>query len=349
MTTVIDVHTHMLSEEWIALIAKHGAPRYAVKPSKDGPRAIMWDGAPFMTPQEGHLDYEKRIKAMNDARVDLAILTLTCPNVYWGGAEISLKAAQVMNDDMARAQTQWPDRIRWMASLPWQYPDKAVAELERACAKGAVGVIVLANVNGESLTDPKFAPVWQAIDRRRLPVLMHPTAPPGMPEMDMRVYNLIASVGFMFDTTLAVARMIFDGFFDTYPNLKIITHHFGGIVPMLEGRIGPGWDVLGSRTSDEDYVSLRKSLKKRPLDYFKQDFYADTAVFGGKPATKCGLEFFPLEKIVFASDCPFDPEGGTMYPRLTLEILDSLNIPKADREKIDYKNLEAVTGRKLVK
>src|SRR6267378_2817861 len=148
MTTVIDVHTHMLSEEWIALIKDHGAPRYSVKPSKDGPRAIMWDGAPFMTPQEGHLDYELRIKAMNNARVDMAILTLTCPNVYWGGPEISLKAAQVMNDDMARA------------------------ELERACAKGAVGVIVLANVNGESLTDPKFAPIWQAIDRRALPVLM---------------------------------------------------------------------------------------------------------------------------------------------------------------------------------
>ena len=69
MTTVIDVHTHMLSEEWIALIKEHGAPRYGVHPSKDGPRAIMWDGAPFMTPQEGHLDYELRIKAMNDARV----------------------------------------------------------------------------------------------------------------------------------------------------------------------------------------------------------------------------------------------------------------------------------------
>ena len=120
------------------------------------------------------------------------------------------------------------------------------------------------------------------------------------------------------------------------------------VVRVLTRAFGPGWDVLGSRTSDEDYVALRKSLKKRPLDYFKQNFYADTAVFGGKPATKCGLEFFPLEKIVFASDCPFDPEGGTMYPRLTLEILDSLNIPKADREKIDYKNLEAVTGRKLV-
>jgi aminocarboxymuconate-semialdehyde decarboxylase len=117
---------------------------------------------------------------------------------------------------------------------------------------------------------------------------------------------------------------------------------------MLEGRIGPGWDVLGARTSDEDYVSLRKSLKKRPLDYFKQDFYADTAAFGGVPATKCGLEFFPRDKVIFASDCPFDPEQGTMYPRVTLQILESLNLSKADQDKIFFGNLERITGRKLV-
>jgi predicted TIM-barrel fold metal-dependent hydrolase len=136
---------------------------------------------------------------------------------------------------------------------------------------------------------------------------------------------------------------------DTHPNLKIITHHFGGIVPMLEGRIGPGNDVMGSRTTDADYVALRKSLKKRVLDYFKQDFWADTAAFTAEPATKAGLEFYPHDKIVFASDCPFDPEGGTMYPRETLRILEKQNLSKEDQDKIFYKNLEAVTGRKLVK
>jgi aminocarboxymuconate-semialdehyde decarboxylase len=118
---------------------------------------------------------------------------------------------------------------------------------------------------------------------------------------------------------------------------------------MLEGRIGPGWDQLGARTSDEDYVALRKSLRKRPLDYFKQDFYADTAVFGSRGATLCGMGFFPVDKIVFASDCPFDPEKGPGYIRETLRILDSLDLPKADREKIFYRNLEAITGRKFVK
>jgi uncharacterized protein len=66
------------------------------------------------------------------------------------------------------------------------------------------------------------------------------------------------------------------------------------------------------------------------------------------PATKCGMEFFPIDKIVFASDCPFDPEGGTMFPRETLKILDSLKMDKATSDKVFYKNLEAVTGRKLV-
>src|SRR5437588_3933510 len=146
-----------------------------------------------------------------------------------------------------------------------------------------------------------------------------------------------------------MTRPVYSRIMDDYPNLKLITHHFGGIGRMLEGRLGPGNDVMGSRTTDEDYVALRKSLKKRPLDYFKQDFWADTAAFTAVPATKAGMEFFPLEKIVFASDCPFDPEGGTMYPRVTLEILDSLNLSKADRDAIDYKNLEAVCGVKLVK
>jgi aminocarboxymuconate-semialdehyde decarboxylase len=144
-------------------------------------------------------------------------------------------------------------------------------------------------------------------------------------------------------------RLVYSKIMDNHPDLKIIAHHFGGIVPMLEGRIGPGNDVMGSRTSDADYTALRKSLKKRVLDYFKQDFWADTAVFTAEPATKAGLEFFPRDKIVFASDCPYDPEGGTMYPRETLRILDKLNLPKADADKIFFKNLEAVTGRALVK
>ena len=87
---------------------------------------------------------------------------------------------------------------------------------------------MLANVAGRSLTDPLFAPIWAEIDRRGLPVLVHPTDPPGVDLMDMTKFDLSWSVGFMFDTTLAITRMIFEGFFDKYPTLKIIAAHGGG-------------------------------------------------------------------------------------------------------------------------
>ena len=234
---VIDVHTHMLSEAYIRLLKKHGR-HYSVKKVVGGQTGIHRDGAPFMTLMPGMFDYEMRIRAMDAAGVDIAIVTLTSPNVYFGTAANSLLAARTMNDDMAAQQKRYPERIRFMCSLPWQHPKLALAELKRACdVLGAVGVMVLANIDGKSLTDKAFASIWKEIDRRSLPVLVHPTAPPGTQSLDVEKYNLIASVGFMFDTSLAVSRMIFDGFFDRYPKLKLVASHGGATLPYIAGRL----------------------------------------------------------------------------------------------------------------
>jgi len=241
--TVIDIHTHMLDRTWIDLLRLNGGPRYAMGPITDALEGIYCDGDLFMTPMPGHFDYAHRLRDMDAAGVDMAIVSLTCPNVYWGGEAISVEAARVVNDGMARAQAEYPDRIRWLASLPWEYPKRAVAELERACAAGAVGVMVLANVAGRHLTDPEFAPIWHAIDGRALPVLVHPTEPPGAAAMDMKKYSLASTVGFMFDTTLAITRMIFDGFLDRYPNAKIIAPHAGATVPYLAGRMDRSYEM----------------------------------------------------------------------------------------------------------
>ena len=162
-------------------------------------------------------------------------------------------------------------------------------------------------------------------------------------------YEIWWTFGWSYETASAMARLVFSGIMDKYPNLKIITHHFGGIVPMLEGRIGPGNDQLGARTSDEDLSLVLKRLKKRPLDYFKHSFYADTATFSAEPAMHTGLAFFDHDKVVFASDCPFDPEKGTYYIRETLKILDGLKLSKAKYKAIMHGNLEKLTGRKLVR
>jgi uncharacterized protein len=261
---------------------------------------------------------------------------------------------RLCNDGFAELCDQEKDRFpAWVAQVALSTPDAGAAEAERAIKNGALGVQIYTNVGGKPIDLPQYRPFWQKMNELGKPIWLHPARGAETPDYPLvekkSLYEIWWTLGWSYETACTMTRLVYSRIMDDYPNLKIITHHFGGIVPMLEGRLGPGNDVMGSRTSDEDYVSLRKGLKKRPLDYFKQDFWADTAVFGGVPATKCGLEFFPHDKVVFASDCPFDPEGGFMYPRVTLQILDSLDIPKEQRAMIDYKNLEAVTGVKLVK
>ncbi|HEU4923496.1 MAG TPA: amidohydrolase family protein, partial [Burkholderiales bacterium] len=143
--------------------------------------------------------------------------------------------------------------------------------------------------------------------------------------------------------------MVFGGLFDRHPGFALITHHMGGMIPYFEGRVGPGWDQLGTRTSDEDYGPLLKSFTskgKRPVDSFR-NFYADTALFGAFEATKCGLAFFGVDKTIFASDAPFDPEGGCMYIRETLKIIERLELRPEDRHAIYEGNLRRLCRERL--
>jgi aminocarboxymuconate-semialdehyde decarboxylase len=290
---VIDVHTHMLNHAYLALLKKHGGG-YKVRKVVGGQTGIVKDGAPFMTLMPGMFDYEMRIAAMDKAGVDMAIVTLTSPNVFWGSARQSLEAARLVNDDMAAQSRRYPERIRFMCSLPWQHAKLAVAELRRACDElGAVGVMQLANVDGDSLTHARFRPIWKEIDKRALPVLIHPSAPPGTKELDVFKYNLIASIGFMFDTSLAVSRMIFDGFFDRYPSLKLIAAHGGGALPYLAGRLDICYDNM---------PACREKIDRRPSEYLKHIYY-DSVVFR-QEALELALNVGGAERVLYGSDYP---------------------------------------------
>src|SRR5919204_250816 len=147
--------------------------------------------------------------------------------------------------------------------------------------------------------------------------------------------------GWPYDTSVAMVRLALWGLLDRYPRLKIVTHHLGGMIPYYDGRIGPGLEVLGSRTSDEDYSRILPSLKRPHLDYMR-DFYGDTALFGGGiHAVRCGLEFFGAEHVVFATDTPLGPIAPT------IEVIKRLEIADADRRKIFAGNAERLLKRKL--
>ena len=324
MSTVIDVHTHMLDNAWVKLLEKHGG-KYTMKAVYGGLRAIHLDGAPFMTPVPEMFDWELRIKNMDRVGIDVAVTSLSCPNVFWGGEKISLQAAQIMNDTMAKAHKQWPERIQFFCSIPWQYPDAALKELKRARKAGAVGVMVLANISGKHLTDPLFAKIWKAIDEAGLPVLIHPTAPPGVKEMDMSQFQLTASIGFTTDTTLAVSRMIYDGFFDRYQKLKIIASHGGGTLPFLIGRLDQCFEFI---------PACRTKIVEKP-SLVARRIFCDSVVFTDE-ALQMAVNVFGSENVLYGSDYPHtigDPIG-------CLARVDRL--PHGVRERVRGKNAEKI-------
>ncbi len=292
--TVIDVHTHMLTREYLELLRSSGHPQYELGVNAAGQDVIRMWGAPFMTLYEPMWDYDLRIRDMDAARVDIAIVSLTTPNAYFGDAETSLKAARMVNDSMTEQQTLRPDRIRWFASLPWQHSELALAELARACDAGAVGVMVIANVDGRNLTDPAFASVWLEIDRRGLPVLLHPGTPQGVREMSMDEYGLVPPIGFAFDTTLAVSRMIFDGFFDRYPNLKLIAAHGGGALPYLGARLDRCHEMI---------PACAEVISEPPSAYLRRIWY-DAVVYSPGALALCIEAAGSDDRVLYGSDYP---------------------------------------------
>ena len=323
--TVIDVHTHILSQSYVDLLNAYGGPLYEVKVDKSSLPAVHRSGAPFMTLTSGMFDLQERIRAMDAAGVDIGIVSLTCPNVFWGDRDASCRAAQVMNDHIAGTARDYPGRIYGLANLPWQHPEDAVVELDRACDQlGMVGVMVLANIAETPLTDPYFAPVWEAIDRRGLPVLVHPTTPPGIDVMDLTPYNLVASVGFMLDTSLAFTRIIYDGFLDRYPNLKLIASHAGATLPYIGTRLDRCYEMM---------PACRERIAEPPTAYLRRIYY-DSVCYSEDALALC-IKAGGADKVMYGSDYPHnigDMEGClARVNALPAEIVEDVRHKNAER------------------
>lgn len=260
--------------------------------------------------------------------------------------------SSVGNDGMAELCVKHPHRFAgFTASLPLNNMDATLVEAHRVIKDlGAGGVQIFTNMNGQPMDGPEFMPLYDLMAEHDLPIWVHPARAANHPDYlseDKSLYEIWWTFGWPYETSACMARLVFSGVFDKHPKLKVITHHMGAMIPYFEGRVGPGQDQLGARTSDADYSPILARMKakgKRPIDYFKL-FYADTALFGSVSGTKCGLDFFGVDNVLFASDSPFDPEKGPMYIRETIKIIDGLDISAADREKIYRGNAERLLNR----
>ena len=284
------------------------------------------------------VDLEERFRVMDRFDDYVQIICLASSIEVFGAPPISTDLAKLANDGMAELVSKYPDRFPgFVASLPMNDPEGLLVEAKRAVKDlSAVGVLVFTNVLGRPLDKRETMPLFDLMADLDRPIWMHPIRGAGFRDYKSEPkshYEIWWTFGWPYETSAAMAHLVFSGLFDRHPNIKIITHHMGGMIPYFEGRIGPGWDQLGTRTSDEDYTHLLKKLKKRPLDYFRM-FYTDTALFGAQEATICGLKFFGAGKILFGSDMPFDPEKGPGFIRSTIEIIDRLDLNPEDRRVI---------------
>ena len=283
-------------------------------------------------------DLEARFRTMDQFDEYTQLLSLGSPPVEGlFNAEKAPEMARIGNDGLAELCHKYPDRfIGFISSLAMTSPDEAVKEVTRSVKElGAKGIQLYTNVVGRALDEPEFLPVFEEAARLDVPIWLHPARAANFPDYlteKKSKYEIWWTLGWPYETSAAMARMVFSGIYDKFPRLKIITHHMGGMVPYFEGRVGYGWDVLGSRTTDEGYEELLKSMKKRPIDYFRL-FLADTALFGARPATVCGLEFFGLDNVVFASDTPFEPKPG-LYIRETIKVIESLDLTVEQKDQI---------------
>ena len=182
------------------------------------------------------------------------------------------------------------------------------------------------------------ARVFAAMAEYDLPIWMHPARTSDMTDYaaeEKSRYEIWWALGWPYETSVAMVRLVLWGLFDRYPNIKILTHHLGGMIPYFEERVGAGLSVLGARTAEENYSEVLSSLKRPHAEYFKM-FYGDTAMFGSSSAFPTGVDYFGADHVCFSTDAPFAPVAETFesLKRMELEADVQAKIYKQNAERL---------------
>lgn len=326
----IDIYNHVIPMRYLEMLKTHSKDPGIVKRMSN--LRMLWD-------------IEARVQMLDEKFPDVQqVLTLGLPSPeLLAGPELSPELARIANDGMAGMVAKWPKKFPcFVASLPMNNVPAALEEMDRAIGKlGARGVQICTNVAGKPLDDPEYFPVFErATKKHDVPMWMHPARPGTRADYvseQKSKYEIWQVLGWPFETSVAMSRMVFSGFFDKLPELRLITHHCGGMIPYFAGRAETLWAQLGSRTADENYEDVLKRMSKKPIEYFRM-FYGDTVLGGSASALRCGLDFFGADRVVFASDCPFDPEGGPMFIREGIRSVEDLGLSETDKRKIYFGN-----------
>ena len=318
---IIDFHNHYYPPEYLEAITK-GPARVRVDYDGDGNPRLHYPGD-YNILVPGHRDLDYREGVLEKHGVDKQVITFTTPGVHFEEPATAIQMARHVNDAFAK-EVKRRTRYASLATLPLNDPAASVAELERAIQTlGFPGAMVFSNVNGTALADPVYEPLWRQANELGAVIYIHPAHPLGVEAMEQ--YWLMPLVGFLLDTTLAAAHLVFAGVPERYPRIRWVLCHMGGAIPYLAERLDRGYEA---------FADCRANISRPPSSYLKQ-FYFDTVNFD-VDAIDLAIKFAGADRILAGSDYPH--QIGSI-PKM-LDAVGRLTISPAQREGILGRNAE---------
>ncbi len=313
----IDLHTHYYPEIFFKMI-RDTPSEFSFAKDPTGRTIITHRGARFFGVTAPMSDPNKRLEDMDRVGIDVEVISLSTPNIFFADETRQPEVARTLNDAYAELIAKHPNRFKGFASIPMDAPDAALDELHRAIDELKLnGVVLLSNIKGRALTSPAYRPFFEEANRMKLCIFLHPMLPAN-PE-PYTEYVLGPLVGFPFDTTLAVARMCFDGMLRELPNIRWVIGHLGGAIPYLMERLDSGY---------RDFAECRVNIDQPPSTYLKR-LYFDTVTFSSYNL-RMVRDLVGVDHMVMGSD----------YPHLlgsierSVSSIQELGIPEYEKEKI---------------
>ncbi|HEV8129616.1 MAG TPA: amidohydrolase family protein [Acidobacteriota bacterium] len=323
---IIDFHNHYYPPAYLDAL-RAGPTNVRVTIDDEGNPLLHYPGDTNIAVR-GHRDIEYRQCVLEEAAIDKQVLTLTTPGTHLETPARAIALAQMVNDCLAEVAATRGEHFTALATLPLNDPAASVSELERAMTRlGLRGAMLFSNVSGVGLDDTRYCPLYEKANELGAVLYIHPIHPVGVEAMTQ--YWLMPLVGFLMDTTLAAAKLVFSGVIRRFQRITWVLAHLGGAVPYLAERLDRGFHA---------FSDCRANIDRPPSEYLKT-FYFDTVNFDVN-ALMLAITFAGADHIVAGSDYPH--QIGSLA-RMK-ESIAALPIPEADKEKIRGGNAARILG-----
>lgn len=324
----IDVFTHIMPPKYKEALFKKAPPGFYASQYVEVVPTLF--------------DLDLRFQVMDAFEEYVQILTISSPPIEVAvGGKDTVELAKMANDELASLVYKYPYRfVAAVACLPMNDIDAALEEADRAIGElNMRGVQVYTDINGKPLDSQEFMPLFEKMVSYNLPVWLHPVRPITVPDYateETSKYSIWDMLGWPYDTSVAMTRLVMSGILEKFPELKILTHHAGGMIPFFADRIGEGYDF-----NEREGYDYKKGLRKPVLDYYRM-FYNDTAIYGNTAGLMCAYAFFGADRLLFGTDLPYDNQIGYRFVRETIRSVEEMDISDHEKTLIFEENAKKI-------